>query len=141
MKKIILTLLVGMSFNSFAHDERVVLGADVSEMKQIFITCESEGDILQDKLYLRLTSNAPANAPLISAQIAKGNFVTTVTDSINNDGNPSRAAEIKQGDGMYRVTVSKNGQGSGVVDAALEIHCISSVTGEHLPGGTLVSYP
>lgn len=139
MNKILFLLLAGVSFSSFAHDERVVLGADVSEVKQFFISCESEGDILQDKLFFQLTSNSSASSPLVSAQIAKGNFVTTVTDTANNDGKPSRAAEINQGAGMYRVTVNKNG--TGVADASLEIHCLSSVTGEHLPGGTVVSYP
>lgn len=139
MKKMLLLLLASASFNSFAHDERVVLNTDASEVKQFFISCKSEGDILQDTLYIQLTSSSSTTSPLVSAQIAKGNFATTITDLVNNDGKSSRTAEIKQGDGMYRITVNKNG--IGVTDAALEIHCLSSVTGEHLPGGTVVSYP
>lgn len=139
MKKMLFLLLAGVSFNSFAHDERVVLGTDVAEVKQFFISCENEGDILQDKLYIQMTSNSSTATPLVSAQIAKGNFATTITDLANNDGKPSRAAEMKQGAGMYRVTVDKNGTGNA--DVSLEIHCLSSATGEHLPGGTVISYP
>lgn len=141
MKKMFVVSLLLVSLNCFAHDEPVVLGRDVSEVKQFFVTCKGQNGISQDELYVQLTSNAAVNSPLASVQIAKSNFVTTITDLINSDGVPSRAAQVKQGEGLYRITVSKNGNSVELMNVALEIHCLDSATNEHLAGGTTVSYP
>jgi hypothetical protein len=138
MKRFIFLMLMGLSFNSFAHDESGFLDADMSAVRYITVDCVNDGAILQDKLSVQLTSNAAVGMPLISAQIAKDSYVTNITDLINNDGKPSRLVEINKGAGEYRITVDKNG--TGIVDYSLEIHCMSSETGEHLPGSTLIGY-
>lgn len=118
MKGLIFLLLAGLSFNSFAHDESSVLPAEVSAVDYFIITCSADGDMIPDKMFFKIGS--PDTKPLISAQVAKGNFVTNIT--------PSRGGvEIRQGEGDYRITVAKNG--TGVVSYSVEYHCESG--GEH----------
>lgn len=118
MKRFIFLMLMGLSFNSFAHDESGILGTDASSVDYLVVTCSADGDMIPDKMYFKIsTLNA---TPLVSAQVAKGNFVTNVTS--NRGG-----IEVRQGEGEYRITVDKNG--TGFVSYSIEYHCESG--GEH----------
>lgn len=114
MKKIILLLLAVISFNSFGDDLSAVLPEETSAVDFITLSCEEEEGLVPDKLFFKITSSSVK--PVVSAQIQKGNFVTNVTSSRNG-------VEIKQGAGMYRVTVDKNG--AGVASYSIECHCES----------------
>lgn len=128
MKRFILLMLVGLPLNAFAHDWSGNLGEDVSATDYIMIYCSADGSIPADRLFLKLTSDSPAGAPLISAQIAKGSLVTNVTDLINGDTTSSREADVAAGEGVYRVTVNKNKVGK--VSYSFAYHCQSN-SGEH----------
>ncbi|MDD5229210.1 MAG: hypothetical protein PHN45_05510 [Methylococcales bacterium] len=118
MKRFIFLMLTGLSFNSSAHDYSGVLPAEASAVDFLGVSCNADGDMVPDKMYFKISS--PDTTPLISAQIAKGNFVTNMT--------PNRGGvEIYQGEGLYRVTVDKNG--TGVASYSIEYHCESG--GDH----------
>ncbi len=114
MKRFIFLMLAGLSFNSFAHDYSGVLPAEASATDFLAVSCDADGDMIPDKMYFKISSSDAM--PLISAQVAKGNFATTIT--------PSRGGvEIYQGQGQYRITVDKNGV--GIVSYSIEYHCES----------------
>lgn len=118
MKGFIFLLLAGLSFNSFAHDYSGVLSEDVSAVDFLVVSCSTDGVMVPDKMFFKISS--PDAKPLVSAQVAKGNFVTNIT--------PSRGGiYVQQGEGEYRITVDKNG--AGVASYSLEYHCESG--GEH----------
>lgn len=126
MKKILFLLLAGFSFNSFAHDYSGVLPAETSAVDFLVISCDIDNGLIPDKMYFKI--NSSNTAPLISAQIAKGNFATNMT--------PNRGGmEIYQGAGEYRVTVDKNG--AGIASYSIEYHCESG--GDHTQT-TIVRY-
>ena len=104
------------------------LGEEVSATDYIMIFCSADGSIPADRLFFQLTSDSPSSAGLVSAQIAKDNFVTNVTDLINGDANSSREADVNGGSGVYRVTVTKNKAGKASYSFAY--HCQSN-EGEH----------
>lgn len=118
MKRFIFLMLMGLSFNSFAHDYSGVLPADASAVDFLVVSCDADGEMIPDKMYFKISS--PDASPLISAQVAKGNFATNIT--------PSRGGvEVRQGMGEYRITVDKNG--AGIASYSIEYHCESG--GEH----------
>lgn len=121
MKKILFLLLMGLSFNSFAHDYSGRFydeSVNTSAVDYLIVTCSVDGEMVPDKMFFKISS--PDSKPLVSAQVAKNNFVTNVV--------PSRGGvEIAQGAGEYRITVDKNG--AGVASYSLEYHCESG--GEH----------
>ena len=118
MKRFIFLMLMGLSFNSFAHDYSGVLPTDASAVDFLVVSCDADGDMIPDKMYFKISS--PDSKPLISAQVAKENFVTNIT--------PNRGGvEVLQGRGEYRITVDKNG--AGIASYSIEYHCESG--GEH----------
>lgn len=128
MKRFIFLMLMGLSFNSFAHDWSDQLGASASATDYISISCTIDGSLVPDKLFFQIISNSSTGTPLVSAQIAKGLYVTNVTDLISGDAISSRFAEIKGGDGAYRITVNKNG--TGAIAYSFVYHC-ENANGEH----------
>lgn len=128
MKRLLFLMLLNLPFTTFAHDMGGELGEPASATDYYMIYCSTDGTEIPDKLYFQLTSTSPSNAPLISAQIAKDTFATSVTDLINGDANSSRVAEIIGGEGAYRVTVNKNKVGKA--SYAFVYHCESN-NGEH----------
>ena len=139
MKRFLFLMLMSLPVCGFAHEGSGVLGDpedkanDVGDAAAIsdyiMISCKADGSIPADKLYFQLTSNSPADAPfLVSAQIAKDNSATNVTDPINGDVNPSRQVVVNGGEGMYRVTINKNGVGKA--SYSFVYHCESN-EGEH----------
>jgi hypothetical protein len=114
MKRFIFLMLMGFSLNGFAHDDGGVLGEDASAVDYFVVSCSADSD----RMYFGIsTSNT---TPLLSAQVAKGNFVTNVT--------PARGGvKIIQGSGGYRITVDKNDVGK--VGYSFEYHCENN--GEH----------
>lgn len=115
MKRVLFLMLIGLSFNSFAHDYSGVLPAEISAVDFLGVSCNTDGDMIPDKMYFKISS--PDTTPLISAQVTKGDFVTNIT--------PSRGGvEIHKGEGLYRITVDKNGV--GVASYSIEYHCESS---------------
>jgi hypothetical protein len=114
MKRFLFLMLMGFSFNSFAHDDGGVLGEEASAVDYFIVNCSSDSD----RMYFKISSSN--TMPLISAQVAKNNFVTNIT--------PSRGGvEVFQTDGNYRITIDKNGVGS--VGYSFEYHCENG--GEH----------
>jgi hypothetical protein len=114
MKRFIFLMLMGLSFDSFAHDDGGVLGAEVSSVDYYAIDCSVDSD----RMYFRIS--APNVKPLVSAQVSKGNFATNI---IATRGGVS----MIEGGGIYRVTVNKNG--TGEVGYSFEFHCENN--GEH----------
>ena len=114
MKCLIFLLLIGVSFNSFSDVISGTLGADVSATHYLVVTCSVDGSMIPDKMYFRI--NSLSTKPLVSAQVAKDNFVTNMTSKRGG-------AEIRQGEGEYRITIDKNG--NGVARYSIEYHCES----------------
>ena len=114
MKRFIFLMLMGLSFNSFAHDDGGVLDEDVTAVDYVMVNCSEDSD----RMYFKIST--PTATPLLSAQVIKGNFVTNIP--ISRGG-----GEIMQGGGNYRILVNKNGVGK--VGYSFEYHCENS--GEH----------
>ena len=136
MKQLALLCLSGMPFVIQAHDFSGNLGESVAATDYLLVSCQADGSITADKLYFQLTSESVgASQPLISAQIAKGNLVTNVTDLSSGDFIPSRNAEIAGGQGIYRVTLNKNKAGKAAY--SFVYHCQSN-SGEHAETNTII---
>ncbi|MDD2865219.1 MAG: hypothetical protein PHC99_10940 [Methylococcales bacterium] len=114
MKRFIFLMLMGLSFNSFAHDDGGVLSEDVTAVDYFMVSCSEDSD----RMYFKIST--PTTTPLLSAQVMKGNFVTNIPTSRGG-------VEILQGGGNYRILVNKNG--AGKVGYAFEYHCENG--GEH----------
>lgn len=114
MKNVLFLMLLGLSLNSFAHEDGGILAADVSAVDYYSVECGADSD----RMYFNLSSSV--TTPLINAQVEKGNFVTNIS--------PSRGGvEIFEGGGSYRITIDKNGVGK--VGYSFEFHCENG--GEH----------
>lgn len=128
MKRFLFLMLLGLPVSTFAHDLNDELAEPASSTDYLMVYCSADGSISADKLYFQLSNDSPANAPLVSAQIAKDSFATNVTDLISGDSTPSRAVEVNGGAGAYRITVNKNGVGK--VNYSFVYHCESN-QGDH----------
>ncbi len=129
MKRFIFLMLAGLPFNTFAHTLDGVLDTPVSTVNYYYVDCGSDPDTVS--LYFHIVNNSAVGAPLVSAQVIKGNYVGNFTDPINGDAGWSRDQVIPGGNGLYSVLVDKNG--SGIVSYEFEAHCYDSL-GEHTDG-------
>lgn len=114
MKRFIFLMLMGLSFNSFAHDDGGKLDAEISATNYFIVNCSADSD----RMYFKISSSS--TKPLLSAQIVKGNFATNIPASRGG-------VEIMQGGGDYKIIVSKNG--IGAIGYSFEYHCENG--GEH----------
>lgn len=136
MKRLVVGILASLSLTTQAHDFSGSLGESVNATDYLWVNCKADGTITADKLYFQLSSESPATSlPLVSAQIAKGNAVTNVTDLANGDSQPSRGVELVTGEGMYRITLNKNR--AGKMNYSFVYHCQSN-SGEHAETDTLM---
>ncbi len=114
MKRFIFLMLMGFSFNSFAHDDGGILGENADAVDYFIVDCSADSD----RMYFNISTST--TKPLLSAQVVKGTFATNIPTSRGG-------VEISQGGDSYRITVNKNGVGK--VGYSFEYHCENG--GEH----------
>ncbi len=133
MKHFIFLMLAGLSFNTFAHTQSGVLAVPVSTVDYYYVDCGSDPSSVS--LYFHIASSAAAGMPLVSAQVIKDNYASNFTDPINGDAGWSRDQVIYGGNGLYSISVNKNG--AGVVSYSFEAHCYDS-SGEHTDSENII---
>jgi hypothetical protein len=92
------------------------------------VICSNAGGYDTDHLYMQLQTNT-ANAPLVNAQIIKGNVATSITDPTSGDAAASPIMRNRGGNGLYQVLVNKTG--AGAVVFTVTVHCLDATGTQH----------
>lgn len=117
-----------------------VLGAPASYADYYQITCFDDGGGAPASLSLSVSDLAPVAAPLVSAQIQKGNAATNGTDEIDGDAGSSPFVWVNGAAGIYDVFVDKTD--TGVESYELSYQCTTGADGSGAStGATLVPEP
>ena len=120
LKKIIMAALImvaaGYAGGASAHSAGATIdsaGNNASATDLAQVICYNDGDGPTDHLYVTIQDNStPVSGLLLSAQVYKDGHMTNVTDTVSGDANPSPAAMISGGDGVYYLSVSKTAIGA-----------------------------
>ncbi len=101
------------SLASHAHEESSPLGVGVTATDVHTISCFNDGNGIPAFLLFELVAGAPANGPVVSAQILVPDkqIVMNVTDPVSGDLGGSGEVRIDGGTSPYRVIVNKAGAG------------------------------
>ena len=113
--KLALALLLaatGLALPATADVLTGTLEVGAADMDLFEVTCGDDGNGPPASLVISIEDTAPAAAPLVSAQILKGNAATSTTDPIDADGSTSSPVAIDGGAGLYEVFVDKSAAGA-----------------------------
>jgi hypothetical protein len=112
------------------------LGAPASAAMLLPVECFDSGSGAPASLVIEVANRAPISGAFVSAQIRKGNFATSTTDPIDDDGLTSPSVFVNGGAGRYEVYVDKSGAG----DEAFELtaQCFTGAAGTGLMAGTTI---
>lgn len=125
---LILMALATAAPSSLAHTYVLALGQSASANHYFGVICSTDGGYETDHLFMQIQTNT-LDAPLVSAQIIKGNVATSTTDPISGDALYSPAMRNRGGNGLYQVLVNKAGAGS--LTFTVTVHCLDATGTQH----------
>lgn len=123
--KIVCTGLAALIWSGagLAHEESSPLGVSVTATDVHTISCFNDGNGTPAFLLFELVAGAPANGPVVSAQILVPDkqIVMNVTDPVSGDLAGSGEVRIDGGTSPYRIIVNKAGAGKAFY--TMTYHC------------------
>jgi len=100
------------------------------------VDCTDSGTGAPASLSIAVEDTAPALAPVVSAQIRKGNAAVNTTDSADADGGASPAVFVNGGAGRYDVWVDKSAAGAEAF--VVSAQCWTGAGASGSPAGTAI---
>jgi hypothetical protein len=133
LKKVLITLplLISVMYVGVAsaHDiYDAALGEPAAATDMYQVSCDDEGGIASDHIYLEIRAKSNVGGLKVSAQLFKDGTAFNTTDATSGDQVYSPGITFKGGDGSYILTVDKSAAGVATYD--IVYHCESS-TGSH----------
>lgn len=106
----------------------LALGEAAAANHYFGVICSTAGGYDTDHLYMQLQTHT-TTAPLVSAQIVKGNVATSISDPVSGDAVASPVMRNRGGNGLYQVLVNKTG--AGAVTFSVTVHCLDATGTQH----------
>jgi hypothetical protein len=111
-----------------AHSYVFTLGAAAGATHYFGVICSSDAGYDTDHLLVQIQTDTPG-APLVSAQVVKGNLATNTTDPVSGDAQPGPPSRTRGGNGLYQVLINKSGPGA--VTFIATAHCLDVSGTQH----------
>jgi hypothetical protein len=132
-----LALVLGGASLASAHEQSGSLGAAASASDAYQVTCSNDGSGAPASLAIEILDAAPSAAPLVSAQLQRGDDLVSTTDPTDADASFGPAISVNGGAGAYLVLVDKSAAGAETY--TLEYHCFTGANGTGAHTGTALT--